>query len=803
MKKKYTNYTPLLFACLLLLFGTANLSAQTTPPNLNFTPVGTLPYTQELNDVWGYVDQTGVEYALVGTQTGTSIVSLATPSNPTEILFIPGFSSLWRDLKTWGDFAYVTADQGQEGLLIIDLSPLPSGTPTYRYWRPELTINTDTDTLNKAHNLYIDENGHCFIAGSNISGGETFILDVFTTPGFPIFRGSTAANYAHDAYARGDSLWTSDINDGLFSVYDISDPTMPNLLARQATPRNFAHNAWISDDGNTLFTTDEKANAWIGAYDVSDLSNIQEIDRWRTPTDNVIPHNVHVDNDFLVTSYYTDGIVVLDGSRPDNLIEVGRYDTYNGTPTTGFYGAWGAYPFLPSGLVLVSDINTGLHILQPSYQRAAWLEGVVTDQSNGNNLFDVLVEISSTFAADNTDLSGNYKTGMGTGGTYNVTFRKADYIPQTFTLTLVNGQVTTQNVQLVPATAFTLRGRVVDSLQPTQGIANALVSLQSSLYDYKTTADANGNFSIQIKNDAFELLAGNWGHYTKLTNLNLTDSTAAANPIVIELRQGYQDEFVLDLGWTIAGDATSGNWERAIAEDVFSWQGMILPADADITTDIGEYAFITGNNDFGQAGTDDLDNGTTILISPSTDLSNYSAPKLSFYYYINKPFPPNTEDSLTIEVTNGTDTVTVWSTLGAQYDWSPKQEVILTDYLTVSNNMHIFFKINDSSPANILEAGIDVVAITDTATMLPIQRLQPLAATQINYYPNPFGESLQIEYHSEATTPPTLQVHNTLGQLIEQRSLSTLSGNIQLGQSWSTGIYWVTIGNKTVKVLKL
>lgn len=771
------------------------------PQDFNITQVGQLSYTQNLNDIWGYVDGTGVEYALVGTRTGTSIVSLATPSNPTEVLFIPGFNSIWRDLKTWGDYAYVTTDQGQDGLLIIDLSPLPTGTPTYQFWRPELSFNGVTDTLNKAHNLYIDENGYCHIAGSNISRGETFILDVFTTPGTPIFQGATAPNYAHDAYARGDTLWTSDINDGLFSAYDISNPASPNLLARQATPRDFCHNAWISDDGNSLFTTDEKSNAWIGSYDVSDLSNIQELDRWRTPNEDVIPHNVHTFNDYLVTSYYTDGLVIIDASRPDNLIEVGRYDTYNGTPSTGFYGAWGAYPYLPSGLILVSDINTGLHVLQPNYQRPAWLEGVITDQATNAPLFDVEVKILTTYDEDQSDLSGNYKTGVGVAGTYNVTFRKAGYIPQTIPITLVNGQVTLQNVQLVPATAFTFSGRVIDSAQTNTGVANAIVKLKSSLYDYSTTADANGYFSIQVKNDEYELLAGKWGHNTKLVYVDLLDSATFTFPFTVFLKEGYKDEFVLDLGWSEYGDATSGKWERAIAEDVYSWQGSLLPNDADITTDIGSYALITGNNDNGQAGVDDVDNGSTIMVSPVTDLSNYTAPELSFHYYMNKPFPFNSEDSIEVLVSNGTDTVSVWSSLDGQYDWSPKQSLVISDYITLTNTMKIYFKINDSNPGNVLEAGVDVVEIRDTvSTNTAIHTLES-PNTTLDYYPNPFHNQIQVDFQSDLSSPRLL-VHNTLGQLIESRRLSQSEGTLQLGEKWSTGIYLISVGNQTVRVIK-
>jgi choice-of-anchor B domain-containing protein len=795
--KNHSTKSFLLFFAILFFFS----SSQAQISYLNVTSVSNLPYTQDLNDIWGYVDATGVEYALVGTRTGTSIVSLANPSTPTEVLFIPGATSLWRDLKTWGNFAYVTADQGADGLLIIDLSPLPSGTPTYQFWKPELTFNNSTDTLEKAHNLYIDEAGFCYIAGSNISAGETFILDVNTTPGSPLLRGATLPVYAHDAYTRGDTLWTSNINAGTFSAYDVSNKTSPVIIGNQATPRDFAHNAWISDDGNSLFTTDEKSNAWVASFDVSDLGNIKELDRYRTPNPNTIPHNTHTLNDYLVTSYYTDGLIVIDASRPDNLIEVGRYDTYNLTPSTGFYGAWGAYPYLPSGLILISDINTGLHVLQPTYQRACWLEGIVTDQMTSALLFDVDVEILNTYSNDATDFSGVYKTGMGISGTYDVEFKKAGYIPQIISITLSNGVVTTQNVALVPAVAFTLAGQVVDSINPTMGLANAIVHLQSSLYEYTTTADANGNFSVVIYPDNnYQIIAGSWGHNAKQFNLAALDSSAIPTQIY-PLRQGYKDEFALDYGWTEFGDATTGKWERGIPESISTWQGSVLPEEGDLIGDIGEYCLITGNNGNGTHGVDDVDNGATTIVSPVMDLSGATNPVLNYHYFFNVNWPASGIDSFEVYMTNGTDTVTLSSTTAPQYSWSSKQSISIVNYISLTNNMRVYFKVNDAS-STALESLVDLFEISDTNTtavnVIPAKDITVLS------YPNPFEQNIRIDYtiDNDNVQNLPLEVYNALGQSIEKRMVPSTSGSLELGNYWEAGIYFIRLGSKTIKVVK-
>src|SRR5688572_30580117 len=96
---------PLLIFC-TIVFGCRAFA------QLNMTQLGYLDipanHATELNGIWGYTDETGKEYALVGTKDGVSIVDVSVPSNPTEILFIAGANSIWREIKTNGDYAYVT-----------------------------------------------------------------------------------------------------------------------------------------------------------------------------------------------------------------------------------------------------------------------------------------------------------------------------------------------------------------------------------------------------------------------------------------------------------------------------------------------------------------------------------------------------------------------------------------------------------------------------------------------------------------------------------------------------------------------
>ena len=90
----------------------------------NLSLLGTYDnYNTEGNDIWGWVAPDGSEYALVGLNDGFSVVNVTNPSNPTEEFFINDLNSTWRDVKTFGNYAYVTTE-ADAGLLIVDLSDM-------------------------------------------------------------------------------------------------------------------------------------------------------------------------------------------------------------------------------------------------------------------------------------------------------------------------------------------------------------------------------------------------------------------------------------------------------------------------------------------------------------------------------------------------------------------------------------------------------------------------------------------------------------------------------------------------------
>lgn len=368
----------LLFGLAIVIGGLAQAQTAT-----NVILRGTKTYTNDLNDVWGYADSNGNEYALVGVRNGFSVVDVTNPSTPIEQFFISGKSSVWRDIKTWDHYAYVMHDYASGslpnmGLMIVDLDSMT--TPRYKTMNPFVDTAGIMGILTRSHNLWVDEQGYLYIFGGDVGAGGAIVMDVATDPWNPTVVGAFNGFYLHDGFVKGDTLYGAGLNNGTV-ILDMTNKAQPSYLGQFTTPSNFAHNCWLSEDGKTLFTTDEVTSGYVAAYDVSDLSNISETDKWRVG-DQTIPHNAHVYGNVVVTSYYTYGLHIMDYQDPAWLIEVGHYDS---SPLSGdgYNGAWGAYPYLPSGNCLITDIEEGLFVVTPSYTEAARVYAYVQDSVSG------------------------------------------------------------------------------------------------------------------------------------------------------------------------------------------------------------------------------------------------------------------------------------------------------------------------------------------------------------------------------------------------------------------------------------
>lgn len=527
----------LLRLSLVMLFLITLASCVRAQETLNTTLRDRLSYADRLSDVWGYVAPDGTEYALVGLGGGLSVVSLADPDNIVEVANVSGDFSIWRDIKTYGEFAYVVADQNtsDDGIVVVDLSNLPTGVSAQKF----ATNNTSGADLVRAHNIYIDTtSGLAYVAGSNVNGGGMVIYDVATTPGTPIFQAFAPNVYAHDVFVVNDVMYASEIYAGEMTLYDVSDLTNITERGSVVTPFAFTHNIWTTADGQTAFTTDERSNASTAAYDVSDPLDMKLLDEFRprrSLSTNTVPHNVHVLNDYLVISHYTDGVEIVDATDPCNLVEVGYFDSWTGNDGGG-NGSWGAYPYLPSGLVLLSDISQGLYVFDVNYVRAARLVGTITDRDTGLPLNGVTISFAaSDGVTTTTDALGGFKTGLATAATYTVTLSKPDYEDLVLPISMVNGVELTLDTFLVQ-TALPVRWHSFTAKADTKGVA----------LSWETSAETNSDrFVVERSADGRvfttigEVMAA--GMSSQLLTYEFLDNVPGAGRNYYRLRQLDRD----------------------------------------------------------------------------------------------------------------------------------------------------------------------------------------------------------------------------------------------------------------------
>jgi choice-of-anchor B domain-containing protein len=311
---------------------------------------------------WGYTHKDGRRFALTGTSAGLSIVEVTNPKAPRNIGLIPGPASLWREVKTYRDHIYVTTE-ATHGLDIISMAN-PDAPVLVRTWN---------QTFNRAHTVWIDQNrGLAFVNGTRMNSTDTGmrVLNLAANPGNPtevgFFPGTGNGFYIHDSYSRGNILYASAIYNGWLSRLDVTNPAAITEISRFTTGGAFTHNSWLTNDGSVIFTTDERSGRPMEAWDITNPTSARKIAEY-IARPGTIPHNVMVDGDRLLIAHYTEGVHLLDISNAKTPKLLASYDTYLGT-STGFNGCWGAYIFPGSNLILASDMNTGLYVLEYTWR---------------------------------------------------------------------------------------------------------------------------------------------------------------------------------------------------------------------------------------------------------------------------------------------------------------------------------------------------------------------------------------------------------------------------------------------------
>lgn len=312
--------------------------------------------------------------------------------------------SAWRDMKVFDNHVFVVSDAQAHGVQSFDLTKLRN------FDGEVLTYTEDAlyEDLANAHNIAINEQtGFAYVTG--VTTAETcgarfatglHILDV-NDPKNPVFAGcyfdpdteiqsyvNAGTGYIHDTqcvnYEGPDSRYSGkelcfSSAEGALVISDVTDKATPATIGFSGQSQmQYSHQGWLTEDQSYFLMNDEIDESNLGRntktyiWDVSDLENPVFVGHYTHETTS-IDHNLYIRDDLVYETNYTAGLRILEIVDLANaeLQPTAYFDTQPQKPNqrdVAYSGTWSNYPFFESGVIIVSDIEDGLFILQPEVE---------------------------------------------------------------------------------------------------------------------------------------------------------------------------------------------------------------------------------------------------------------------------------------------------------------------------------------------------------------------------------------------------------------------------------------------------
>lgn len=360
-----------------LVYLTSNFNAQTYPSlninllaHLNPEKDATGTDGRKYSGCWGWAQTNkNREYAIVGTSSQTYFIDVTNPSSPVVVDSVKAKHAgcTWREIKTYQNYCYIVSDDAPPNTFqIIDMQYLPDSVHI---------VHNGTTYFERSHTIFIDNDKMYCGSVTDVSGSGYSTMRVYSlaTPTAPVLIrkleqdiNTTIIDVVHDMYVRNDTIYASCGYKG----FHILKLTASNTFSLMQSFTGYAysgynHSSWQTDDRKTMVFADE-----VGAHlpakviDVSNFNNITLVDTIRSSY-TATAHNPYIiGNRWCWLSSYQDGLYLYDISNPSNTTIYGYFDTQPQTGTTNYSGNWGAYPYLPSKIIIACDMQNGIFILE-------------------------------------------------------------------------------------------------------------------------------------------------------------------------------------------------------------------------------------------------------------------------------------------------------------------------------------------------------------------------------------------------------------------------------------------------------
>ncbi|QDU69846.1 choice-of-anchor B family protein [Engelhardtia mirabilis] len=618
------------------------------------------------NDSWGYTSPSGREYALMGLSNATAFVEITDPSNAQIVTTISGVESLWRDIKTYGPYAYAVSEGGG-GIQVFDLTAIDAGVVT------ELASVTTGVGTSASHNVAIDTvSGFLYRCGGGSEGLRIYSL---ANPAAPTYVGEWGDRYVHDAqivtYTSGPfagrqiAFVCGGFNGGFtetsMDVLDVTDKNNIVVLKRVFwSGAAYSHQCWLSEDGQLLYVNDEldengSFNTKTIVVDVSNPANAFYVTSF-FGTNTAVGHNLYTSNGRIYEANYRSGMRIFDtAANPTNPPEVAFFDTYPEDDAASTSALWNVYPYFEDDIVIGSDLEKGLFVWYVGAPKVSF-----EFPSGLPQLFDPAGETIQVRVLEAS-------AGALQGGSAQLFF---DY---------GNGY---QSVPLTP-----LGGDLFEASLPSLPCGAALefyVSATSTDGLVWNAPDLGSNLPYRAPIGTGETLVASF-----------------------DMESGA--------GWTsgAAGDdATTGIWTRV---DPVGTEA----APEDDHSAAGTQAWITGQGSpGGSVGTDDIDGGKTTLLSPVLDLAGIAGAQVRYWRWYSNGFNGVKDDVLDVDISN--DGGSSWVPVerlgpagpGTDGGWVPYSFAV-AQYVLPTNQVRLRFVARDTGGGSIVEAGLDDFTVVD------------------------------------------------------------------------------------------
>ncbi len=265
--------------------------------------------------------------------------------------------------------------------------------------------------------------------------------------------------------------------------------------------------------------------------------------------------------------------------------------------------------------------------------------------------------------------------------------------------------------------------------------------------------------------------------------------------------KGYQDDFILEQNWTVKSTASTGAWVRAEPVGTISGNDQ-AQSEQDVPNDLGDACYVTGNGTTDPSAAD-VDNGATILTSPSMNLSSYNEPLLNYSYWFYNGGGNNTpNDKIKFYILSGTDTLSIEEINKSQSAWIAKDRFKIKSLTNKLSNIKFMVSIADDNPGHLVEGGLDAFLVFDG---------NPVATNDLN---TDFQVSLSATVFEDQTlliNPKgqglKLTISNLKGQIFQSTTMKHET-IIPIGDALEKGIYFIHVQNekgetRTFKVVKI